>query len=99
MKRPAVFVSILLLSGCVCPKPSSRLSSVDLGMNKPDVIRVLGTPTEAGTVSGGFEIFYYAGSQRGISEDQIVMFKNGKTISYGPFTGDKLEHSGSVFGK
>ena len=67
-------------------------------MTKPEVIGVLGTPTEAGTSGNGIEIFRYNGNHRGIEEDQIVVFKNGKTIRYGPNIGEILKNYGIVFG-
>ena len=84
----AFFVAILL-AGCAT---AGKISTVQLGMTKDDVIKVMGKPTSV-SAQGGSEYLNYALSEtdddafRGWTKPYYVRLINGKVESYGR-TGD-----------
>lgn len=85
----ATLSTVLLLAGCAT---ANKISGVQLGMTKNDVIRVMGTPTSI-SAQGGSEYLNYALSEtdddafRGWTKPYYVRLINGKVESYGR-TGD-----------
>ena len=84
----AFFVAFLL-AGCAT---AGKISTVQLGMTKDDVIKVMGKPTSV-SAQGGSEYLNYALSEtdddafRGWTKPYYVRLINGKVESYGR-TGD-----------
>ena len=84
----AFFVAILL-AGCAT---AGKISTVQLGMTKDDVIKVMGKPTSV-SAQGGSEYLNYALSETdhdaysGWTKPYYVRLINGKVESYGR-TGD-----------
>lgn len=85
----ATLTTILFLSGCAT---ANKISGVQLGMTRDDVIRVMGKPTSV-SAQGGSEYLNYALSEtdddaaRGSTTRYYVRLINGKVESYGR-TGD-----------
>jgi len=85
----ATLTTILFLS---CSATSNKISGVQLGMTKDDVIRVMGKPTSV-SAQGGKEYLNYALSETdydaayGRTTPYYVRLINGKVESYGR-TGD-----------
>ena len=81
----ATLSTVLLLAGCAT---AYKISGVQLGMTKDDVIRVMGKPTSV-SAQGGSEYLNYALSEtdndagRGWTKPYYVRLINGKVESYG----------------
>jgi len=81
----ATLLTVLLLAGCAT---AYKISGVQLGMTKDDVIRVMGKPTSV-SAQGGSEYLNYALSEtdndasRGWTKPYYVRLINGKVESYG----------------
>jgi hypothetical protein len=114
MKIIQTFIAVLAVfafTGCgtICRQSlPAKMSGLELGMSKEQVIHLLGKPAEAGTgthysapgvvIGDGFsEVFRYAESPRGQAQDCIVVFFDDKVTEYGPFTGDLQIRYGGVF--
>ena len=89
----ATITIVLLLGGCAATAPTAhKISKVQLGMTKDDVIKVMGKPTSV-SAQGGLECLNYALSEtdddafRGWTKPYYVRLINGKVESYGR-TGD-----------
>jgi hypothetical protein len=88
-------LSALALTGCAHSGTSfkpAHLSRVNLGMDKEEVLRVLGRPAVAGTGADGIEVFRFTerpGAQSTINHYAVV-FKDGQVIDYGPEAGVRL---------
>lgn len=86
----AVLAMILALSGCAAT--ANKISSVQLGMTKVDVLKVMGEPTSV-SAQGGAEYLNYALTETdddafmGRTKPYYVRLINGKVESYGR-TGD-----------
>ncbi|WGL96308.1 hypothetical protein [Arsenophonus nasoniae] len=84
MKKILIILSLLFLSGCTT---GEKMSSIFLGMNKNQVISILGNPDGAALLDN-YELLAY--SNRLISgwsydkADYKLIFKDGKLIQYGP---------------
>lgn len=85
----AVLFTTVLLTGCAT---ANKISGVQLGMTKDEVVRVMGKPASV-SAQGGSEYLNYALSEtgddafRGWTEPYYVRLVNGKVESYGR-TGD-----------
>jgi outer membrane protein assembly factor BamE (lipoprotein component of BamABCDE complex) len=85
----ATLTMVLLLGGCAT---AHKISSVQLGMTKEEVIGVMGKPTSV-SAQGGAEYLNYVLSEtnddafRGWTKPYYVRLVNGKVESYGR-TGD-----------
>ena len=86
MKRLIASITLaLLLAGCAT---AHKLSSVQIGMTKDDVVRVIGNPTSV-SVQGETEYLNYALSETdddafvGRTTPYYVRLINGKVESYG----------------
>ena len=84
-------VFALLLAGCVTS--SKRLSEISLGMNKTEVIAVLGEPQSVSARAGGIELLRYQLSGRNapplnpnskvFADGYSVQLIDGKVVAYG----------------
>lgn len=88
-------LSMAVTVGCATKAPSfhaSRLSLLNIGMTKEQVLQVLGRPQQAGTASDGIEVFRYVqvGGRVGETSCYGVIFKNGEVTDYGLETGVRL---------
>ena len=85
----AVFITAVLLTACAT---ANKISAVQLGMTKSEVVAVMGKPTSV-SAQGGSEYLNYALSEtdddafRGWTKPYYVRLVNGKVESYGR-TGD-----------
>lgn len=85
----AVFFTTVLLAGCAT---ANKISAVQLGMTKDDVVKVMGKPTSV-SAQGDSEYLNYALSETdndafyGWTKPYYVRLVNGKVESYGR-TGD-----------
>ena len=84
-------VFVLLLAGCVTS--SKKLSEISLGMNKSEVIEVLGEPQSVSARVGGVELLRYQLSGRNAAplspnakataDGYSVQLIDGKVVAYG----------------
>jgi hypothetical protein len=81
-----LLTTTLLLVGCATAPKMNKLS---LGMTKPEVISIMGTPDSTSAPVGGVEILNYKLSPKGgpfmnlVTEDYFVKLVSGKVDSYG----------------
>lgn len=89
--RTLMLLAVVAIVGC--STPSSRLNKVSLGMNKAQVVEILGEP-ESTRASKGVEFLIYSLRERiarpgeaiapiGIDGKYFVKFVEGKVESYG----------------
>ncbi len=88
-------VSTLAIAGCAHSRTSfksDQLSRINLGMDKEEVVRVLGRPAVAGTGADGVEVFRFTErlSARSTTNHYAVVFKGGQVIDYGPEAGVRV---------
>lgn len=81
----ALLSSVLLLTSCIHGTfKGSMLSSISPGMNKAEVLRVLGKP-DSTAGSSGVEVLHYEEDKRFYQFDYyFVRLVDGKVESYGP---------------
>jgi hypothetical protein len=103
-------IILVVLTGCASSSFRSfntHLLHLQQGMTKDQVVQLLGSPTVVATgthyvssdsSSNGFsEVFRYARSNGGQTDDWLVVFVDGKVSEYGPYVGDLRTRYGSVF--
>ena len=102
-------LAVFAFTGCSTTSSlPAKMSGLQQGMSKEQVIQLLGKPTEVGTgthyiapsasVNVGFsDVFRYTQSSRGQTRDWLVVFFDGKVTEYGPFAGDLQMRYGGVF--
>lgn len=82
MKRILTLLSLCLLAGCYTS--ASRLNSVHLGMSEPEVVKVLGQPTNRAESKNGLILNYSLMEQVGVpAQPYYVKLVDGKVDSYG----------------
>jgi outer membrane protein assembly factor BamE (lipoprotein component of BamABCDE complex) len=85
MKALLTIMLCLLLTGCAT---STKINQLSLGMNKLEVIKVMGQPVST-SASQGTEYLNYKLSETdddafmGVSTPYAVCLKDGKVVSYG----------------
>ena len=89
--KKAVFIAVglLLVSGCA---DANKINKVQLGMTKPEVIKVMGQPFSTSAIKGREYLNYQLwdtdyNAQSGLPTNYYVRFVNGQVESYGR-TGD-----------
>lgn len=83
-----VFVAIVFVTGCAT---ASKLSELRPGMERADVIKIMGTPYSTGFIDGGEHLYYRlqrsgheAYMTRGLGgQEYAVRLVNGRVESYG----------------
>ena len=83
-----LIVSLLLVGVAGCVSTGKKLNNVSLGMTKPEVVRVMGTPD---SVKGadGVEVLVYSVDKLWTTErytytgDYWIELKNGRVTKYG----------------
>lgn len=89
MKLLHTLILVLLVvvgTGCAT---SPKMNGLSIGMTKPEVISVMGSPSSTAAPGNGMELLRYRLSPtddhafRGITEEYFVKLVNGKVDSYG----------------
>lgn len=79
-------MSIFVLYGCAVangPWGSATINKVSLGMNKAQVIEVMGSPTSTSATEGVEYLNYTLIEAFGVNAPYFVRLKNGKVDAYG----------------
>jgi outer membrane protein assembly factor BamE (lipoprotein component of BamABCDE complex) len=80
----ATLFGAILLAGCATS--ATKLNEISVGMTKPQVVQILGTP-ESVRAQNGQEALIYTLSNSWNSpvwnEKYYVLLQNGKVVSYG----------------
>lgn len=98
MLRIAVSIVLsLILAGCSGPQKSPK-ELVRKGMDKAEVLEILGNPSRTGRVRGS-DRWSYDTYQNDTREVTYVFFKAGKVTSVGDSPGGPIPESDSKLGK
>ncbi|MCC6821845.1 MAG: outer membrane protein assembly factor BamE [Verrucomicrobia subdivision 3 bacterium] len=86
----AIAFFLILLTGCKTGwiKPS-KMSQISVGMTKPEVIRILGTPHSSEGRQGSEKLWYLEDQGNWIHIYHFVELTDGKVVAYGLGKGDE----------
>ena len=86
MKTIVASLGLALVVFTGCQTPSSQLNQVHLGMDEPQVVKILGQPASRAESRNGMVTLYYTLRENGsgtINAPYSVKFIDGKVDSYG----------------
>lgn len=91
-----IFILILIIQGCA-HKPFKNFQKVKIGMDKGDVIHLLGGPHRAIRFDGK-DIWFYQFYQKGSWIKKEIAFNNGFVHYFGPRKTKRKRSSGGLSG-
>ncbi len=86
MFKKTVALTLLLTFLVGCGTSASRLNNLSIGMNKSEVVQILGTPQSVKARPGQEVLWYTLGNSwnsTAWNSQYYVMLQNGKIVSYG----------------